>query len=127
MPAAIWATPMARVRLGRRERPRMRSRQGLGPRFQALASATGWMRAMTPSPIRTMAAKCFARVGVVMSIVVRGWMGGGVLSAGAVAKCGASGGRRRTGNDFDAKGAKGAKFRDVERTTARSEADSRRE
>ena len=68
MPAAIWATPMARVRLGRLERPCMRSRQGLGPCFQALASATGWMRAMTPSPMRTMAAKCFARVGVVMSI-----------------------------------------------------------
>ena len=49
----------------------MRSRQGLGPRFQALASATGWMRAMTPSPMRTMAAKCFARVGFVMSIM--GW------------------------------------------------------
>jgi hypothetical protein len=29
------------------------------------------MRAMTPSPMRTMAAKCFARVGVVMSIYVR--------------------------------------------------------
>jgi hypothetical protein len=28
------------------------------------------MRAMTPSPMRTMAAKCFARAGVVMSIVV---------------------------------------------------------
>ena len=77
MPAAIWATPMARVRLGRLERPCMRLRQGLGPRFQALASATGWMRAMTPSPMRTMAAKCFARVGVVMSMVswsgVRWW------------------------------------------------------
>jgi len=70
MPAAIWATPIARVRFGRLERPFMRSRQGLGPCFQALASATGWMRAMTPSPMRTMAAKCFARAGVVMSIVV---------------------------------------------------------
>jgi hypothetical protein len=70
MPAAIWAAPMARVRVGRLERACMRLRQGLGPRFQALASATGWMRAMTPSPMRTMAAKCFARVGVVMSIVV---------------------------------------------------------
>ena len=69
MPPRIWATPMARVRLGRLERPCIRSRQGLGPCFQALASATGWMRAMTPSPMRTMAAKCFARVGVVMSML----------------------------------------------------------
>jgi hypothetical protein len=84
MPAAIWAAPMARVRLGRLERPCIRSRQGLGPRFQALASATGWMRAMTPSPMRAMAAKCFARAGVVMSIV--GWRGfrGVVLSVGFV-------------------------------------------
>jgi hypothetical protein len=29
----------------------------------------GWMRAMTPSPMRTMAAKCFARAGVVMSML----------------------------------------------------------
>ena len=84
MPAAIWATPMARVRLGRLERPCMRSRQGLGPCFQALASATGWMRAMTPSPMRTMAAKCFARVGVVMSMVDwRGSDGWRVVRAGA--------------------------------------------
>jgi hypothetical protein len=62
----------------------MRSRQGLGPRFQALASATGWMRAMTPSPMRTMAAKCFARVGVVMSMVVGGVAGGVVLSVGGI-------------------------------------------
>ncbi len=68
MPAAIWAAPMARVRLGWLERLCIRSRQGLGPCFQALASATGWMRAMTPSPMRTMAAKCFARVGFVMNI-----------------------------------------------------------
>jgi hypothetical protein len=91
MPAAIWAAPMARVRLGRLERPCMRSRQGLGPRFQALASATGWMRAMTPSPMRTMAAKCFVRAGVVMSIVVGGVTEGVVLSVGFVvaqAKCG---------------------------------------
>jgi len=83
MPAVIWAAPMARVRLGRLERPCIRSRQGLGPCFQALASATGWMRAMTPSPMRTMAAKCFARVGVVMSMVVGRGLEGGVLSAGA--------------------------------------------
>ena len=85
MPAAIWATPIARVRFGRLESPCMRSRQGFGPRFQALASATGWMRAMTPSPMRIMAAKCFARVGVVISMVswsrnrvetvARGWIG----------------------------------------------------
>jgi len=62
----------------------MRSRQGLGPRFQALASATGWMRAMTPSPMRTMAAKCFARVGVVMSMYVERGFGGVVLSVGGV-------------------------------------------
>jgi hypothetical protein len=59
----------------------MRLRQGLGPRFQALASATGWMRAMTPSPMRTMAAKCFARVGLVRNIVGRRAFGGVVLSA----------------------------------------------
>jgi hypothetical protein len=80
MPAAIWAAPMARVRLGRLERPCMRSRQGLGPRFQALASATGWIRAMTPSPMRTMAAKCFARVGVVMSMMSWRWFCGQSLS-----------------------------------------------
>jgi len=68
MPAAIWAAPMARVRLGRLERLRMSLRQGLGPQFQAPASRVGWMRAMTPSPMRTMAAKCFARVGFVMNI-----------------------------------------------------------
>ena len=85
MPAAIWAAPMARVRVGRLERPCIRSRQGLGPRFQTFASATGWMRAMTPSPMRTMAAKCFARVGVVMSMVVGGVAGGVVLSVGSVA------------------------------------------
>ena len=39
MPAAIWAAPMARVRLGRLARPRMSLRQGLGPWSQALASA----------------------------------------------------------------------------------------
>jgi hypothetical protein len=31
----------------------------------------GWMRAMTPSPMRTIAAKCFARVGFVMNICIR--------------------------------------------------------
>jgi hypothetical protein len=64
----------------------MRLRQGLGPCFQALASATGWMRAMTPSPMRTMAAKCFARVGVVMSMVV-----GGVLGVGRCLRVGENG------------------------------------
>ena len=83
MPAAIWAAPMARVRLGRRERACIRLRQGLGPRFQALASATGWMRAMTPSPMRTMAAKCFARVGVVMSMVCWRVWGAGCCLLGA--------------------------------------------
>ena len=73
MPAAIGAAPMARVRVGRLARPCMSARQGSGPRFQALASATGWMRAMTPSPMRTMAAKCFVRVGVVINIM--GWRG----------------------------------------------------
>jgi hypothetical protein len=68
MPAAICATPMARVRLGRLARPCMRLRQGLGPFLHAFASAVGRMRAMTPSPMRTIAAKCFARDGVVMSI-----------------------------------------------------------
>jgi hypothetical protein len=69
MPPTIWATPMARVKLGRLERPCIRLRQGLGPCFHALASALGRMRAMTPSPMRTIAAKCFARVGVVMSML----------------------------------------------------------
>lgn len=78
MPPMIWAAPMARVRLGRLERPLIMARQGLGPRFQALASATGWMRAMTPSPIRTMAAKCFARCGLVKSIF--SWRGLGGVS-----------------------------------------------
>jgi hypothetical protein len=38
------------------------------------------MRAMTPSPMRTMAAKCFARVGFVMNIYgERGFGGWGVV------------------------------------------------
>ncbi len=41
MPPMIWAAPMARVRLGRLARPCMRLRQGLGPRFHALASRVG--------------------------------------------------------------------------------------
>jgi hypothetical protein len=81
MPAAIWAAPMARVRLGRLARPRIRLRQGLGPRFQALASKVGWMRAITPSPMRTMAAKCFARVGVVINILSWREFSGIMLSA----------------------------------------------
>jgi hypothetical protein len=54
----------------------------------------GWMRAMTPSPMRTMAAKCFARVGVVMSMLIGGVLGGGVLSVGGV-------GRRNVGGQDD--------------------------
>jgi hypothetical protein len=94
MPPRIWATPMARVRLGRLERPCIRSRQGLGPCFQALASVTGWMRAMTPSPMRTMAAKCFARVGVVMSI------GGERVFVGRGVVCGVGGGEMRGPSPF---------------------------
>jgi len=59
----IWVAPMARVRLGLLERKCMRSRQGAGPCFQASASLAGWMMAMTPSPIRAMAAKCWKRLG----------------------------------------------------------------
>jgi len=62
------AAPMARVRLGCLARQCMRSRQGLGPLSQALAQATGRTRAMTPSPMRSMAAKCLARVGFVINI-----------------------------------------------------------
>lgn len=80
MPAAIWAAPMARVRCGRLASERISLRQGRGPRFQALASAVGRMRAMTPSPMRTMAAKCFARVGLVINMwSKRLWVGCGVV------------------------------------------------
>ncbi len=61
MPVRIWVAPMARVRLGLSERKCMRLRQGRGPCFQASASLAGWMRAMTPSPMRAMAAKCWKR------------------------------------------------------------------
>jgi hypothetical protein len=55
------------------------------------------MRAMTPSPMRTMAAKCFARVGFVMNILGKRGLGGVPLYVGfavaagfvvARAKCG---------------------------------------
>lgn len=82
MPPMIWAAPMARVRVGRLAKPCIKSRQGLGPRSQALASVTGWMRAMTPSPMRTMAAKCFARVGFVMSILGKRVLAGVSLHVG---------------------------------------------
>ena len=68
MPPMIWAAPMARVRLGRLERPCIRFCQSLGPCFQALASLSGWTMAMTPSPMRTMAAKCLAREGLVINM-----------------------------------------------------------
>jgi hypothetical protein len=86
MPAAIWATPMARVRLGRFARPCMRLRQGLGPLRQAFASAVGRMSAMTPSPMRTMAAKCFARDGLVINIYCLRLLGGVVLHRGPEAR-----------------------------------------
>jgi hypothetical protein len=41
------------------------------------------MRAMTPSPMRTMAAKCFARVGVVMNMLGERVFGGAALSVGS--------------------------------------------
>jgi hypothetical protein len=76
----------------------MRSRQGLGPCFQALASATGWMRAMTPSPMRTMAAKCFARVGVVISIYVRSGAGWGRLPGRGTARRDCGGAEKMRGS-----------------------------
>ncbi len=68
MPPMIWAAPMARVRLGRWESSCIQFCQNLGPCFQALASFSGWTMAMTPSPMRTMAAKCLAREGLVINI-----------------------------------------------------------
>jgi hypothetical protein len=68
MPPMIWAAPMARVRLGRFESSCIQFFQNLGPWFQALASFSGWTMAMTPSPMRTMAAKCLARVGLVINM-----------------------------------------------------------
>jgi hypothetical protein len=68
MPPTIWAAPMARVRLGRLESSCIQFFQNFGPWFQAWASFLGWMMAMTPSPMRTMAAKCLARAGLVINM-----------------------------------------------------------
>jgi hypothetical protein len=71
MPPMIWAAPMARVRLGRLANSCIQSCQNFGPFFQAWASFSGWTMAITPSPMRTMAAKCLAREGLVINI--RSW------------------------------------------------------
>ena len=57
------ATPITRVRPGRLESSPIRLCHNFGPVFQALASFLGFTIAMTPSPIKTIAAKCFARFG----------------------------------------------------------------
>jgi hypothetical protein len=62
MPVMIWRAPMVRVRDGRSCRWPMSRFQGAGPCFQARASSSGRMIAMTPSPMRAMAAKCFQRL-----------------------------------------------------------------
>ena len=62
MPPMICSAPMVRVRVGRSWSSPIRAFYGLGPCFQASASFCGRTTAITPSPIRAMAVKCFQRL-----------------------------------------------------------------
>jgi hypothetical protein len=85
MPPMICAAPMARVSAGRLASPRMSVRQGFGPFFHAFASTLGWMSAITPSPMRIMAAKCFDRAELGRNIFGKKLFGGGFVVRCALA------------------------------------------
>ncbi len=62
MPPTICKTPTVRVRTGRSCNVPMSCFHGFGPCFHASASFSGRKTAITPSPIRAMAVKCFHRL-----------------------------------------------------------------